>query len=83
MRFLNLKELWAIISEKILRNSTDDSVIKCIKCKIPMKNGIAIQNTVVGVPDFIGGNVITLSHGGPGKIIEVLKCPECGHSISK
>ena len=54
----------------------------CKKCNIPMKEGIAIENTMTGTPDFPGGEVVTLSPGGPGKVIAVLKCPECGHSVT-
>lgn len=49
-----------------------------------MKPGIALENTLTGMPDFIGSDeVITLHYGGPGKIIECLKCPNCGFSIYK
>ncbi len=54
----------------------------CRKCRKVLKPGIAIQQTLVGCADFIGGEVITLSPGGPGKLISCLKCPKCGHSIT-
>jgi hypothetical protein len=37
-------------------------------------------NTFVGEEDDIGG-CITLSAGGPGRLVDVAKCPSCGYSI--
>lgn len=54
---------------------------KCSKCKIELVKGIAIQETYTGIPDFNDGHVCTLSPGGPGKLIDVLKCPQCGKSF--
>jgi hypothetical protein len=49
-----------------------------------MLPGTAIQETLAGVPDFIGSNdVVTLSPGGNGKLVECLKCPQCGRSVTK
>ena len=49
-----------------------------------MKEGIAIQQTYTeGSPDFIGGDIVTVSPGGAGKLIPCLKCPKCGYSITK
>ena len=43
--------------------------------------GIAMESTFTGSPDFIGGAVVTLSAGGPGRLVECgRKCSECGHS---
>ena len=57
-------------------------VMRCKKCKCKLVQGKAIQNTMVGIPDFPGTDyVCTVSPGGPGKLIECLKCPKCGHSI--
>jgi endogenous inhibitor of DNA gyrase (YacG/DUF329 family) len=53
----------------------------CPKCKIPLKTGIALDNTYVGFPDFIGGEVCTVHPGGMGKLISCYKCPECGKSF--
>ena len=60
--------------------------MKCPKCKVEMKCGKALQNTLrrSQVPDFIGGKLETLgtySLTGPCIEIKALKCPECGHSI--
>ena len=56
--------------------------MRCRRCKGVMRYGIAIQSTFCGIPDFPGGRVVTLSHGGPGRLINVLKCHECGWSVS-
>jgi len=58
-----------------------------IFCSQPGCDGImrpskAIQETLVsGLPDFPGDETgITLSAGGPGKLIDCIKCNTCGHS---
>lgn len=64
-------------------NGPVDQAVMCVRCNVRMTTGIAIQNTLVGIPDFIGSSdVITYSYGGSGKLIGVLKCTGCGHSIS-
>lgn len=42
--------------------------------------GIAIQQTYTGIGDFHEHDICTFSAGGPGKVIEVMKCSKCGHS---
>ncbi len=54
----------------------------CRHCESPMAPGIAIEQTYTGSPDFQGGEVVTLSPGGPGRVIECLKCPACGWSVA-
>lgn len=54
----------------------------CRKCAGDMKPGKAIQETYTGAPDFIGGAVVTMSPGGPGRLVDCLKCSICGWSIS-
>lgn len=58
---------------------------KCPRCKGGnMKEGKALQNQLSGIPDFIGSKeVVTVSYSGDAKLITVLKCNACGHSISK
>lgn len=46
-----------------------------------MKPGKAIEQTYTGIPDFIGGDVVTMSPGGPGRLIDCLKCVKCGWSV--
>jgi len=50
-----------------------------------MRDGIALMQTVVtGMPDFPGDDhASTFSAGGPGLVIACMKCPECGHSVTK
>lgn len=61
----------------------------CKHCHTPMQPGIAIQQTyTAGEPDFPSGQgdpnaIVTLSPGGSGKLIECLKCPQCGWSVTK
>lgn len=54
----------------------------CSKCGGKMAPGKAIAQTCTGMPDFPGGDVLTLSPGGPGRLVECLKCQKCGHSVS-
>ena len=55
----------------------------CRKCGGVMVPGLAIEQTWTGIPDFIGGAVMTVSPGGPGKLSECLKCSVCGWSVTK
>ena len=45
-----------------------------------MRDGIALESTLVGEPDFPGCEAVTLSEGGPGRLVAVMKCSECGWS---
>ena len=47
-----------------------------------MRPGVAIAQTYTGSEDFPGGDVVTMSPGGPGRMIECMKCDTCGHSVS-
>lgn len=50
-------------------------------CTGTMKPSKAVGQTVVGgVPDL--GEVATFSPGGPGVLIDCLKCDQCGHSVT-
>ncbi|WP_299681089.1 hypothetical protein [uncultured Tenacibaculum sp.] len=52
--------------------------MKCRKCKIEMKEeGKAIKNTLL---TFDEG---TITRKGRAIIVNVYKCPKCGHSIEK
>jgi hypothetical protein len=55
---------------------------QCKKCGADMQPGVAMGQTMTGIPDFIGGEVCTVSPGGPGKLIECSKCQECGWSVT-
>lgn len=56
----------------------------CRKCGGRMLPGIAMDQTYVGgVPDFSGDTHASTFHaGGPGKIIECMKCENCGWSVT-
>jgi hypothetical protein len=57
---------------------------ECRRCKVPMKEGTALQNTLEGYPDFPGDtSACTVSRTGPAEIVKCWKCPKCGHSILK
>lgn len=46
-----------------------------------MRRGQAMAQTLTGIPDFPGDqHAVTLSPGGPGRLIDCWKCRECGHS---
>lgn len=56
----------------------------CKRCGGTMLRGHALQNTLTaGVRDFPDGDdVVTLSPTGPAQVVPVLKCLQCGYSIS-
>lgn len=60
--------------------------MRCPKCNVPLAPGKAIRQTwTAGAPDFIGDanpSIQTMSPGGPGKLIDCLKCPDCGWSTT-
>ena len=46
-----------------------------------MKKGIALQERMGGMPDFIGSKeIITMSPSGNSDLVPVWKCPKCGES---
>jgi len=54
---------------------------RCRRCGGEMKPGIAVGQTyTAGAPDL--GDVVTISPGGPGRVIECLKCAACGWSVT-
>lgn len=57
---------------------------RCRKCGGGMKPSKAIEQTYTsGMPDFHGDDVgITISPGGPGKLVDCLKCEKCGWSVT-
>ena len=55
----------------------------CKRCKADMTPGKAIEQTFTGSPDFAGDvRGVTMSPGGAGKLVDCLKCPECGWSVT-
>jgi hypothetical protein len=63
---------------------TTCGVKACKKCGGAMRLGQAIAQTFsAGSPDFPGDTVgMTVSPGGPGKLVPCLKCEACGWSVS-
>lgn len=62
--------------------SADPDLRLCKRCGGIMHPGIAIGQTwSAGVPDFPGQDTcITMSPGGPGRVIDCMKCEACGWS---
>lgn len=56
----------------------------CRKCQGIMRPGQAMAQTFdSGLPDFPGDtHGITISPGGPGKLIDCMKCSSCGWSVT-
>jgi len=55
----------------------------CRKCNGVMIKSKAIEQTYTGKPDFIGSSeVVTMSAGGKGKLVDCLKCEDCGWSVT-
>ena len=73
-----------------LRRALDAQPVKpdpasCKKCAGQMKAGLAIEQTFkAGLPDFPGSDTrgITISPGGPGNLVQCLKCEVCGWSVT-
>jgi transcription elongation factor Elf1 len=55
----------------------------CRKCGGEMRPGKALAQTFTAAePDLPDSNVVTLKAGGSGKQIDVMKCSECGWSVT-
>lgn len=79
---LDFSDCIAIIYGGYVRQEDKLDVIFCKKCGYQMTKGIALKQSATGIPDFPGsGEVVTLSPGGPCKLIDCIKCKECGWSI--
>jgi hypothetical protein len=63
-------------------NAIDPST--CRKCGGAMNPGIATGQTyTAGAPDFPGDrHAVTMSAGGPGVVIDCMKCHACGWSVT-
>lgn len=60
------------------------STFLCRKCGGEMRPGAATEQTWrAGVPDLGGDEIRTMNPGGPGRIVECLKCSKCGWSVTK
>ena len=54
----------------------------CRKCDGKMLPGKALRETLAGLSDFPGGEVVTVSPGGSGVLVDCLKCTQCGWSVT-
>lgn len=55
----------------------------CAKCGGEMEAGYATEQTfTAGSPDFPGSDIVTMSAGGPGKMVPCRKCKACGWSVT-
>ena len=54
----------------------------CSRCYGEMRPGKAMKQTLRGFADFPGGDAVTLSPGGPGVLIDCMKCHKCGYSVT-
>ena len=71
---------WLHRNESFRPANTPPPPPQCRHCAIPMKPGKSLVSTLTGEEDDIGG-CVTLSAGGPGRMVAVMKCPSCGHSF--
>lgn len=55
---------------------------RCARCNVELVDGQALVNVATaGAPDFIGSREpVTYSMGSDAQLVNVLKCPKCGHS---
>ncbi len=60
----------------------DPDLRLCKRCGGIMRPGIAMGQTwSAGIPDFPGQDAcVTMSPGGPGRVIDCMKCEACGWS---
>lgn len=59
--------------------------MNCPKHNVPLQPGKAIKQTWrCGISDSarIPGSIVTMSVGGPGRLIDCLKCKICGYSVT-
>jgi len=68
------------VSEQRTKDST------CRRCGTVMQPGKAIEQTYrPGFEDFPGATDlrgITMSPGGSGRLVNAMKCPNCGHTVT-
>lgn len=61
--------------------------MNCKRCKVKMVEGKALQNRLVGSPDFLGDTGrergSTQTRSGKADLIPVWKCPKCGQSVTR
>jgi hypothetical protein len=80
---LKEKDMAGTPEDQDRKASEQDRPIACKKCGGDMHEGKAIAQTLTGMPDFPGDkSPVTLSAGGPGVLIDCLKCSKCGWSMT-
>jgi hypothetical protein len=57
--------------------------MKCRHCKVTMVEGVALISRISGTPEWPDSKVVTMSLSGEADMVTVLKCPECGGSVSR
>lgn len=74
---------WVIGRDGVKRwADTGDACEGCRRCGGEMVPSKAIAQTYTGTPDFPGKEVVTLSPRGPGRLVDCLKCRQCGWSVT-
>ena len=67
----------------LLRAQIDEMYQICSKCGGAMQPRTAIVQSYTGIPDFAGdAHPVTVSPAGPGRLVDCLKCADCGWSTS-
>lgn len=73
---------WVIGRDGVKRwADSGDACEGCRRCGGEMKPSKAIAQTYTGLPDFNDKEVVTLSPGGTGRLVECMKCAVCGWSV--
>lgn len=64
--------------------NTMKMTMRCKDCGVLLEEGIALQNRLSGLPDFIGSKeIVTVSYGKDADVVNCWKCPLCGYSRTK
>lgn len=72
-----------ITESPIRENYSPTTKPGCKKCGGQMAKGVAMAQTYTGrTPNAPKDHVFTMSPGGPGQLIECLKCQRCGWSVT-
>lgn len=54
----------------------------CPKHKVKLTDGLALKPFYTGIPDFTG-HVCTVNLVYTGELMDCLKCPFCGYSVTE
>jgi len=77
-------EAYNIPCKKVREKVVPINCVKsCKKCGAEMRPGKALAQTVTGVHDFPEDRYyVTMSAGGPGALVDCMKCVACGWSVT-